>query len=188
LPAPFADTGYFLALVNPRDALHSSARSWCGALDQPIVTTSWVVQELADGLCAPATRATFVRIFASMEADPETTIIPFEAALGRRGLDLYARRPDKAWSLTDCISFVVMSERGMTEALTGDHHFEQAGFRALLLPWRGRGRELPGRPAWEPGPQAATIEASRPSAARDMSDDLPLPQDGPLHRGHGAVG
>ena len=49
-----------------------------------------------------------------------------------RGFDLYARRPDKSWSLTDCISFVVMTDRGLTEALTGDHHFEQAGFRALL--------------------------------------------------------
>lgn len=54
--------------------------------------------------------------------------------LWRRGLGLYAARPDKAWSLTDCISFVVMTDRGLTEALTGDHHFEQAGFRALLRP------------------------------------------------------
>lgn len=132
MPALFADTAYFLALTNPRDALHASARSWSETLIRPVVTTSWVVQELADGLCAPATRAAFIRIFASMEADPETTIIPFEAPLWRRGLELYARRPDKAWSLTDCISFVVMSERDLTEALTGDHHFEQAGFRALL--------------------------------------------------------
>ena len=48
------------------------------------------------------------------------------------GLDLYRNRPDKAWSLTDCISFVVMRERSITEALAYDRHFEQAGFRALL--------------------------------------------------------
>jgi predicted nucleic acid-binding protein len=48
------------------------------------------------------------------------------------GSDLYNNRPDKAWSLTDCISFVVMQEHGISEALTGDHHFEQAGFVALL--------------------------------------------------------
>ena len=48
------------------------------------------------------------------------------------GLALYANRTDKDWSLTDCISFVVMNERGITDALTGDHHFEQAGFAALL--------------------------------------------------------
>ena len=51
---------------------------------------------------------------------------------GERGLALYRARPDKAWSLIDCISFMVMTERGITEALTGDHHFEQAGFRAPL--------------------------------------------------------
>ena len=48
-------------------------------------------------------------------------------------MSLYSRRPDKEWSLTDCISFVVMSDEGLTEALTGDHHFEQAGFTPLLL-------------------------------------------------------
>ena len=49
-----------------------------------------------------------------------------------KGVGLYAARPDKDWSLTDCISFVVMQEHGITDALTGDHHFEQAGFKALL--------------------------------------------------------
>jgi len=47
-------------------------------------------------------------------------------------VELYAERPDKGWSLTDCISFVVMRQQGITQALTGDHHFEQAGFTALL--------------------------------------------------------
>jgi predicted nucleic acid-binding protein len=51
-----------------------------------------------------------------------------------RGIQLYDSRPDKQWSLTDCISFVVMQDRGIVEALTGDHHFEQAGFTALLKP------------------------------------------------------
>jgi hypothetical protein len=49
-----------------------------------------------------------------------------------RGLALYAARPDKEWSLTDCVSFLVMQDHGVTEALTADHHFEQAGFVALL--------------------------------------------------------
>ena len=49
-----------------------------------------------------------------------------------RGVALYAERPDKDWSLTDCISFVVMRKMDITEALTGDRHFEQAGFTALL--------------------------------------------------------
>jgi len=59
-------------------------------------------------------------------------VVGLDPHLYQRGINLYAQRPDKEWSLTDCISFVVMSDRGITEALTGDHHFEQAGFRALL--------------------------------------------------------
>ncbi len=67
-----------------------------------------------------------------MEADENTTLIEPDPALWRRGLALYRTRPDKACSLTDCISFIVMTDHGLTDALTGDHHFEQAGFRALL--------------------------------------------------------
>ena len=58
--------------------------------------------------------------------------MPASSELMERGFDLFSRRPDKEWSLTDCISFIVMSEEGITEALTGDHHFEQAGFTILL--------------------------------------------------------
>jgi predicted nucleic acid-binding protein len=61
-------------------------------------------------------------------------IVETSGKLFRTGVAFYSRRPDKDWSLTDCISFVVMRDRGITEALTGDHHFEQAGFKALLKP------------------------------------------------------
>ena len=67
-----------------------------------------------------------------MRDDNHVTIVPPDDALFHRGVEFYAQRPDKDWSLTDCISFVVMEERGIREALTGDHHFEQAGFAALL--------------------------------------------------------
>jgi len=66
-----------------------------------------------------------------LRADPLTEILAADHNLFERGADLYARRQDKSWILTDCISFVVLTERGLTEALTGEHHFEQAGFRAL---------------------------------------------------------
>ncbi len=59
-------------------------------------------------------------------------IVPLDAGVQTRGLKLYAQRPDKDWSLTDCISFLVMSDEVLTDALTGDHHFEVAGFNALL--------------------------------------------------------
>jgi uncharacterized protein len=60
------------------------------------------------------------------------TIVPAERALMLDGLALYEARPDKEWSLTDCISFVVMKQQGILEAVTADRHFEQAGFVALL--------------------------------------------------------
>jgi predicted nucleic acid-binding protein len=60
------------------------------------------------------------------------TLVASSAEVFERGCELHACRPDKGWSLTDCISFVVMEERGIHEALTGDHHYEQAGFTALL--------------------------------------------------------
>jgi predicted nucleic acid-binding protein len=58
--------------------------------------------------------------------------MPLDSGLLQRGLHLFAGRPDKNWSLTDCISFVVMQDEGLIEALTADAHFEQAGFKALL--------------------------------------------------------
>ncbi len=64
--------------------------------------------------------------------DPEVTIAPPSEELFAAGVDLYSRRPDKEWSLTDCISFIVMQEEGISDALTGDRHFEQAGYRTLL--------------------------------------------------------
>jgi hypothetical protein len=59
-------------------------------------------------------------------------IVPASTVLMDDGLDLFAKRPDKGWGLSDCISFVVMRRDGLRDALTADHHFEQAGFRALL--------------------------------------------------------
>jgi predicted nucleic acid-binding protein len=91
-----------------------------------------VLTELADGLARRGTRAMVTLVYDGLTADPATQIVASSADLWKRGRSLYASRPDKDWSLTDCISFVVMQEHGLTEALTADHHFEQAGFVALL--------------------------------------------------------
>jgi len=73
-----------------------------------------------------------VRLWERLQADPKVTIVPPSSDLLARGITLYAQRPDKHWSLTDCISFVVMEEHGLTQALTADWHFEQAGFEVLI--------------------------------------------------------
>lgn len=128
----FTDSFVFLAMLNPQDRRHAAAVKSLNASRQPLVTTAWVMTELADGLSRAATRALFITLEQRLRNDPRVTIIGPDERVFEAGLDLYRRRPDKDWSLTDCISFVVMRERGITEALTGDHHFEQAGFIALL--------------------------------------------------------
>ncbi len=128
----FADTFYFFAILNPRDAAHPEALAFASEHDEPIVTTAWVLTELADGLAGTANRRAFSRLVARLQAVPENEIVPPSQELMTRGIQLYDARPDKNWSLTDCISFVVMQDRGITHALTGDHHFEQAGFSILL--------------------------------------------------------
>jgi len=128
----FADTFFYLAILNPRDAAHDRAVSLSQNLRGGFVTTEFILLELADGMAYPPARETFVRFNALLAADRQVEIIPASTELLRRGRNLYIDRPDKDWSLTDCVSFVVMREHGVTEALTGDHHFEQAGFVALL--------------------------------------------------------
>jgi uncharacterized protein len=129
----FVDSFYFLALLNPRDAAHHSARKANKELVGRFLTTHWVLVEVADALAQPKYRSSFLNLMARLEADPDMTIVPSSEDLFRRGLDLYRRRADKDWPLTDCISFVIMEDQGISEALTGDQHFQQAGFKALLV-------------------------------------------------------
>jgi predicted nucleic acid-binding protein len=130
----FADTFYFLALLNRDDEANSAAVRWASKPSGPLVTTCWVLTEVADALSAPKNRQSALELISNLRRNPAVEVLSPDLDLFDRGLDLYARRADKEWSLTDCISFVVMSDRGLTDALTGDHHFEQAGFRALLRP------------------------------------------------------
>ncbi len=128
----FADTFYFIALANPSDPSHVKCRDLAADMPAFLTTTTWVMIELADALSSPANRPSFLRLWKGLRANPAIEIVPPGPDLFDRGIELFEQRPDKECSLTDCISFVVMTERGVREALTGDHHFEQAGFRVLL--------------------------------------------------------
>lgn len=133
MSACFADTYYFLALRNPKDLGHTRATALTEQIaGRTIITTAWVLTEVADALASPENRAGFIDLLEKLRSNAQVIIVSPSEGLFERGIDLYRQRPDKAWSLTDCISFVVMRERGLVEALTGDHHFEQAGFRPLL--------------------------------------------------------
>ena len=128
----FADTFYFLALHNPADRAHEVAVAATDRLPGPLVTTAWVLTEFADALADGPNRAACVAFIEDLRNNPEVTLVAPTSGLFESGWALYCQRTDKEWSLTDCISFVVMRERNITEALTGDRHFEQAGFSALL--------------------------------------------------------
>ena len=127
----FADTFYYLARLSQEDSAHDRAIELSRQITGRVVTTSWVLTEVADALNAPHQRAMASLLYDALRKDPRVTIVPPGQVVYELGWELYRQRADKAWSLTDCISFVVMDELSLREALTGDHHFEQAGFVAL---------------------------------------------------------
>jgi predicted nucleic acid-binding protein len=127
-----ADTSYYLALFSPDDVHHTQADRLSKSLRPRIVVTDFILCEIGNALSRRNSRRLFVELISSLRSDPDLEIVPASADLFERGFELYARRADKEWSMTDCISFVVMQQYELDEALTADHHFEQAGFTILL--------------------------------------------------------
>lgn len=132
MSAVFADSFHFLALLNTDDPAHERAVLACGQQPRYLVLTDCVLLELGDALCDPKDHEDFLALYQTLSSDPHVKIIRLTPALLERGIQRLRERPDKEWPLTDCVSFVVMEDEGIREALTGDRHFEQAGFTALL--------------------------------------------------------
>ncbi len=128
----FADTSYFLALSVAGDDAHDRAHDFTRKYSGTIVTTTWVLVELLDGLSAPRYRSGAAQFVEWIRAKPTMLVVSINDELFEAGFQLYRKRSDKDWSLTDCASFVVMERRGLRDALTTDIDFVQAGFRALL--------------------------------------------------------
>jgi uncharacterized protein len=128
----FADSFYFMALLNESDAAHEAVANL--DLDTRLLTTVWILTEVADGMACPPLRQRCVDFLREVSSDQQIRIVNVDQSLWNESVEFYSRRPDKEWSLTDCISFVVMKKHKIKDALTGDHHFEQAGFNALLKP------------------------------------------------------
>ncbi len=131
----FLDTGYVIALNSPRDRYHDAALQWERRIraDNVLVVTTRAVQlEIGAAFSRLAYRAAAVAILEALDRDPSITVVPLDDDIYRRALALFASRADKEWSLTDCVSFVVMRDRAITQALSTDAHFAQAGFEALL--------------------------------------------------------
>jgi uncharacterized protein len=129
----FADSSFWIALVDQRDAHHAQAVDWSLNTSGRIVTTKAVVLETVNTFSRPIWRDRAIALIEHIESRDDIEIVPFSESLWNRGWKLFRERLDKAWSLTDCISFELMHERRVREALTADSHFQQAGFRALFV-------------------------------------------------------
>lgn len=128
----FIDTGFWLALVNDDDAYHDRAVALARSIRGPFLTTEAVVLELGDALARPRWRTTGITLIEQIRHDSNLEIVSVDRALSERAFNFYRSRPDQSWGLTDCVSFIVMQDRGITDALSADQHYVQAGFRAIL--------------------------------------------------------
>jgi len=128
----FADTSFYQGLLNPRDAWHEAALTLASDFRGKVVTSEYVLCELGALMSAPGLRKLFLEFVHTLYDAVEVEVVPASSELFKAGLELFAKRPDKEWSLTDCISFALMHAHTIEDALTSDHHFEQAGFLRLL--------------------------------------------------------
>jgi predicted nucleic acid-binding protein len=135
----FIDTAGWAVLFVRTEPQHTQAsalfRQW-KRQGQRLVTTNYVLTELVSLLISPlcVPRPAQFRYIDTIRATPYVEIVHVDPAVDAASWALLKSRPDKEWSLVDAVSFIVMQERGITKALTTDHHFEQAGFMRLLKP------------------------------------------------------
>ena len=128
----FIDTAYVQALLNPRDSYHMVAQQlFTYAQTAETWTTEAILTEIGNALSSINRLAATTFIQACYKAH-NIHVVQVDTSMFKRAVALYEQRPDKTWGLTDCISFVVMRDHQLTEALTSDRHFEQAGFRVLM--------------------------------------------------------
>jgi predicted nucleic acid-binding protein len=131
----FVDTFYWIALLNPDDPDHDRVTAFDLAAERPpLVTTEEVLTEFLTYFSCRGTlfRRKAAAVAYALGDDPDVRLLPQTSRSFAAGLQLYAERLDKDYSLTDCISLATMKAEGMTESATGDRHFEQEGFRALF--------------------------------------------------------
>lgn len=138
----FADTSGWGAYLDRRERFHSLALATFSETfqtDGRLVTTNWILTELTEltALLASPLRISKpvqIRMLDLIRSDTGIEIVCIDLNLEAEAWSLWRTRPDKAWSLVDCSSFVLMHQRGLSDAITSDQHFEQAGFNRLLKP------------------------------------------------------
>jgi predicted nucleic acid-binding protein len=132
----FLDTFFAIALAVVDDGHHMAAVKLARSLREAhvrLITTRAVLFEIGNALASQRHRSGAIELLRSLEEDPDVIIEPLTTECYARAFQLYSERPDKEWGLIGCWSFLVMTDRGIADALTADSHFRQAGFRALLL-------------------------------------------------------
>ena len=132
----FLDTSFAIALSSVTDQNHLVALQLAQKLEANktrLVTTQAILLEIGNALSKEKYRLGAIQLLESLESDRNVEILLLTKDLYLRGLNLFKSRQDKEWGLVDCISFIVMGDRDITDALTADKHFNQAGFRALLI-------------------------------------------------------
>ena len=131
----FLDTSFAIALSSVTDHNHVRAVQLANQLEANrtrLVTTQAILLEIGNALSKQKYRIAAIQILESLETDPNIEVILLTRDLYTEAFNLFKQREDKEWGLVDCISFIVMQNRGITDVLTADIHFHQAGFRALL--------------------------------------------------------
>jgi predicted nucleic acid-binding protein len=128
----FVDTSYLIALFEKSDALHARARQWGRAIRVPLLISEFILVEAYNHFSRPFDRPKVPIIHRAIMTNARYEVVSLSSERLADGLEYHRQRPDKEWSMVDCISFRLMKERGVTQALTHDQHFEQAGFEALL--------------------------------------------------------
>jgi len=136
----FVDTVAWIALINADDFLHQQALQLMhelGKQNASLLTTGFVLLEVADALSALKIRKKAVQFLDGLKSLTILTILDIEQDWMDKGWGIYSQRDDKSWGLTDCISFAVMDENKVHEAFTSDEHFKQAGYTRLINQWAG---------------------------------------------------
>jgi len=131
----FLDTAFVLALASPSDQYHEKAKELSRQIKKEgiaLLTTRAILIEIGDAMAGQRRRKAGTVMLESLENDDNLEIFPSNEELYSKAFDLFASRSDQEWGMTDCISFVVMRDEKITEALTTDSHFQQAGFVALM--------------------------------------------------------
>lgn len=131
----FVDTSAWLALINEADTEHATAKTLRDKLlrsKKRFLITDYIIVEIANSLCKTRWRSHAVRLINSIRETDSIEVVEIDKEILDDAWGMYSTRTDKEWSLTDCVSFVVMKRHGIKEAFTNDRHFEQAGFIVLM--------------------------------------------------------